>query len=89
MSGNARAEFWYHAFTTARVAIVENMPSLTQTRLVLPVSLQELAHRLGTAREVVSRNMSRFQSHGLLRLHKREVVILDRHGLLRETETDV
>ena len=55
----------------------------------LPVSLQELAHRLGTAREVISRNMSRFQAHGFLRVHKREIVILDRHGLLREADTDL
>ena len=55
----------------------------------LPVSLQEIAHRLGTAREVISRNMSRFQAHGLLRVHKREIVILDRHGLLHEADTDL
>jgi CRP-like cAMP-binding protein len=55
----------------------------------LPISLQELAHRLGTAREVVSRNMSRFQAHGLLRFHKGQVVILDRHGLLHEADTEM
>jgi CRP/FNR family transcriptional regulator len=56
---------------------------------VLPVSLQELALRLGTAREVISRNMSRFQAHGLLRIHRREIVILDRQGLLHEADTEL
>ena len=55
----------------------------------LPVTLQEIALRLGTVREVVSRNLSRFQAHGLIRVHKREVVILDAPGLAREAETEL
>jgi CRP/FNR family transcriptional regulator len=54
----------------------------------LPATIQEIAMRLGTAREVVSRNLSRFQAHGLIRLHKGEVVILDHNGLLREAESE-
>jgi CRP/FNR family transcriptional regulator len=55
----------------------------------LPITLQEIALRLGTAREVISRNMSRFQAEGLVSLRKREVVVLNRHGLLREAETEL
>jgi len=55
----------------------------------LPVTHEELALRLGTVREVVSRNLSRFQSEGLLRLQRREVTLLDRAGLEREAETEL
>jgi CRP/FNR family transcriptional regulator len=54
----------------------------------LPVTHEELAFRLGTVREVVSRNVSRFQAEGLLRVAKREITILDRAGLEREAETE-
>jgi CRP-like cAMP-binding protein len=48
-----------------------------------------MAMRLGTAREVVSRNLSRFQANGLVRIHKRQLVILDREGLRHEAETEL
>jgi len=57
--------------------------------LLLPVSTHEMAMRLGTAREVVSRNLSRFQANGLVRIHKRQLVILDREGLRHEAETEL
>jgi len=49
---------------------------------------QELASRLGTAREVVSRNLSRFQAEGLVRIEKRQVELLDRQGLEGEAEME-
>jgi CRP/FNR family transcriptional regulator len=57
--------------------------------LLLPISTQEMAMRLGTAREVVSRNLSRFQANGLIRIHKRQLVILDHEGLTHEAETEL
>jgi CRP/FNR family cyclic AMP-dependent transcriptional regulator len=54
----------------------------------LPETHQELASRLGTVREVVSRNLGRFQAEGLIRLGKKEVTILDPDGLTREAETE-
>jgi CRP/FNR family transcriptional regulator len=60
-----------------------------QDSFALPVTHQELALRLGTAREVVSRNLSRFQAEGLLRIQRREVLLLDREGLEREAETEL
>jgi CRP/FNR family transcriptional regulator len=57
--------------------------------LALPISTHEMAMRLGTAREVVSRNLSRFQAHGLIRVHKRQLVILDPPGLSREADTEL
>jgi CRP/FNR family transcriptional regulator len=55
----------------------------------LPATHQELALRLGTVREVVSRNLSRFQAQGLIRVQNREVSILDRQGLETEAETEM
>lgn len=54
----------------------------------LPVTHEELALRLGTVREVVSRNLSRFQAEGLLRVQKREIQLLDIEGLEREADTE-
>jgi CRP-like cAMP-binding protein len=59
------------------------------TTFPLPVTHEELAFRLGTVREVVSRNLSRFQAENLLRVAKRELTILDRAGLEREAETEL
>ena len=63
----------------------------SQTRTAsfpLPATHQELASRLGTVREVVSRNLSRFQSEGLIRIEKRQVKLIDPEGLEREAEME-
>jgi CRP-like cAMP-binding protein len=52
----------------------------------LPMTQQELASRLGTVREVVSRNLARFRSGGLIRIHDRQVEIANRAGLEQEAE---
>lgn len=83
------------------VGVVESLTfgSVTQrlARLLLetaagadrfPMSLthQELASRLGTVREVVSRNLARFRAQGLIAAQGHDVAILDRTGLEREAE---
>jgi CRP-like cAMP-binding protein len=52
----------------------------------LPVTHQEIASRLGTVREVVSRNLARFRAQGLLKLQDRHVEIVNRPGLEQEAE---
>ena len=52
----------------------------------LPLTHQEMASRLGTVREVVSRNLARFRAAGLIRVQDRQVQIQDRAGLEREAE---
>jgi len=52
----------------------------------LPLTHQELASRLGTVREVVSRNLARFRAEGLIRIQGHQLKILDRPGLEREAE---
>ncbi len=52
----------------------------------LPLTHQELASRLGTVREVVSRNLARFRAEGLIRIEGHQLRIQDRAGLEREAE---
>lgn len=58
-------------------------------RFRLPVTHEELAARLGTVREVISRNLSRFQAAGLLRVERRRLVVRDRAALEREAQTEL
>jgi len=53
----------------------------------LPVTHQELASRLGTVREVISRNMARFRGEGLIRIQGHQVRIVNRAGLEQEAES--
>jgi CRP-like cAMP-binding protein len=54
----------------------------------MPATHQELASRLGTVREVVSRNLSRFQAEGLIRIDRKLMQIVDSPGLEAEAETE-
>ncbi|MBI4903770.1 MAG: Crp/Fnr family transcriptional regulator [Acidobacteria bacterium] len=56
---------------------------------LLPETHEELASRLGTVREVVSRNLGRFQAEGMIRLLRREVEILNREALEAESNTEL
>jgi CRP-like cAMP-binding protein len=60
-----------------------------QAEFELPVTHEELALRLGTVREVVSRNLARFQAEGMIRIAKRQVLVVDRDALRAEAETDL
>lgn len=50
----------------------------------MPISNQELASQIGTVRELVSRNLSRFQSEGLVKIDGRSVTIHDLKALESE-----
>jgi len=52
----------------------------------LPATHQELASRLGTVREVVSRNLGRFRAQGLIKIQDRQVEIINRPGLRQEAD---
>jgi CRP-like cAMP-binding protein len=52
----------------------------------LPITHAEMASRLGTVREVVSRNLARFRAEGLVKVQGHRVEIVDRAGLEREAE---
>ena len=70
-------------------ALLEFAAEAGKSAFALPATHEELAQRLGTVREVVSRNLSRFQAEGLLRVQRREIEIIDRPGLQREAETEL
>lgn len=55
----------------------------------LPETHHELALRLGSVREVISRNLGRFQVQQFIRTQGREVTILDRAGLQHEADTEM
>jgi CRP/FNR family transcriptional regulator len=59
------------------------------SEFALPSSHEEMAMRLGTVREVVSRNLSRFQAEGLLEIERRRVRVLDAEGLRSEAESEL
>lgn len=80
------------------VGLVEAMTfgSVTQrlARLLLDPSItpgalthQEIASRLGTVREVVSRNLARFRAQGLIRMQGHQMEIVDRAGLQQEADS--
>lgn len=57
------------------------------TSITLPVNNNELAAQIGTVRELVSRNLSRLQSEGLIRMDGRTVTVPDLKKL--EAELDI
>ena len=73
------------SFTTVRQRLIAYLlriaggASVTKksVELMLPVSHQELAAELGTVRELVSRNLSRLQAEGLIKIQARSVQIPD------------
>jgi CRP-like cAMP-binding protein len=56
--------------------------------LTLSINNQELAFQIGTVRELVSRNLSHFQSEGILKMEGRKVIIQDISALEAEVTTN-
>jgi CRP/FNR family cyclic AMP-dependent transcriptional regulator len=84
------------SFTTVRhrlAAFLSRMARREGTKvsggieITLPASNQELASQIGTVRELVSRNLSRFQSEKFIQMDGRRIVVTDLKGL--EAELDV
>ncbi len=58
------------------------------TEFTLLGSNQELASHIGTVRELVSRNLSRFQAEGLVKMEGKTVIIPDLAALKAEVENE-
>lgn len=73
---------------TQRLArlLLESAKGVGAEAFDLPLTHQELASRLGTVREVVSRNLARFRAEGLIRVQGHQVAIVNRAGLQAEAE---
>jgi CRP/FNR family transcriptional regulator, cyclic AMP receptor protein len=67
-----------------RLARSEGKRTADGVEVTLPASNQELASQIGTVRELVSRNFSRFQSEGVLKIDGRSVIIQDLKALEAE-----
>jgi CRP/FNR family transcriptional regulator len=59
------------------------------TVVSLPVNNQELAAPIGTVRELVSRNLSRLQAEGLLKIDGRKVTLCNLKALEEEIQKAV
>ena len=67
-----------------RLARQEGKRTAAGIEITLPASHQELAAQIGTVRELVSRNLSRFQTEGVLTVDGRAVIIRDEKALEAE-----
>src|SRR5262249_3010405 len=71
----------------SRLAQTEGKPTIGGIEVVLPANNQELASQIGTVRELVSRNLSRFQAEGIVRIKGRTVLIRDPKALNAELQS--
>ncbi len=78
------------SFTTVRQRLISTLLNLAQcegrktergVEFQLPTTHQELAHQLGTVRELISRNLMRLQAEGPLEVDARQIVVKDMKGL--------
>jgi CRP/FNR family transcriptional regulator len=81
------------SFTTVRHRLASLLLRLAQrdgrqtadgVAITLPANNQELASQIGTVRELVSRNLSRLQADGILKIDGRAVIILNLAALEAE-----
>lgn len=56
--------------------------------ITLPANNQELAAQIGTVRELVSRNLSRLQHEGILKVEARSVIVRDLAALEAELQSN-
>lgn len=84
------------SFTTIRQRLISVLVKLAQTEgaktargieFQLPSTHQELAHQLGTVRELISRNLMRLQAEGLVEVEARHIVVKDLKGLTAQLES--
>jgi len=82
------------SFTTVRHRLASYLLRLAEKEgkrapegvaITLPANNQELASQIGTVRELVSRNLSRLQAEGIIKIDGRGVIVCDRNALEAET----
>ncbi len=84
------------SFTTVRHRLANYLLRLAQKSgkqikeglvVDLPITNQELAAQIGTVRELVSRNLSRLQAEGLLKIDGRNILIVNLKALEAENDS--
>jgi CRP-like cAMP-binding protein len=84
------------SFTTVRQRLIavllrqaeSGMKEGLSVRFDLPASHQELAHQMGTVRELVSRNLTRLQAEGLIQFDGRHVIVPDIKALVAAQQSE-
>lgn len=85
------------SFTTVRHRLAAFLVRLAKTsgkragdgiEIALPSNNQELASQIGTVRELVSRNLSRFQAEGMLKIDGRTVTITNLNAVEAELQAE-
>ncbi len=80
-------------FGSVRQRLAQSLLDLAEQHGGSPFPLvetrEQLAVRLGTVREVLSRNLSRFQSQGFIRVERHQVWIDDPEGLREEASLEM
>jgi CRP/FNR family transcriptional regulator len=84
------------SFTTVRSRLAALLLRLARSgkatdagvELTLPASNQELAAHIGTVRELVSRNLSRLQAAGIIRIEGRTITVRSLKALQQEIEAE-
>ena len=69
------------AATLLRLARAHGAKSPEGLRFDLPDSHQEMAHKMGTVRELVSRNLTRLAAEGMIKVEGKHIVVRDLHRL--------
>ncbi len=84
------------SFSTVRHRLASYLLRLAQksgkrtaagVEVILPMTNQELAAQIGTVRELVSRNLSRLQAEGMLRIDGRTILICNLKALEEENDS--
>jgi CRP-like cAMP-binding protein len=84
------------SFTTVRHRLAAFLLRLARTsgkraadgiEIMLPANNQELASQIGTVRELISRNLSRFQAEGMLKIEGRSVIVTNLKALEAELKS--
>lgn len=84
------------SFTTVRQRLIGYLIRVSESghktargiALELPGSHQQLAHEIGTVRELVSRNLARLQAEGLLEVDARHILIKDLKALAEQQQSE-
>jgi len=71
-----------------RLAKTEGRKTAEGVQITLPPTNQDIAAQIGTVRELVSRNLSRFQAEGLLKVEGRTAVIPSPERLSQEVDRE-
>ena len=70
-----------------RLAKKEGKRNREGVEIIMPVSNQELASQIGTVRELVSRNLSRLQGEGMIKIDGRTVIVCNLKALEAELQS--